>query len=331
MSAAPLAQARVMRTGVPTITGSPYAGDGRVRVRHREYVADVSTSGTTFEVTSFSLNPGLSASFPWLSCLAQLYESYVFHDLRIIYETQKSASTDGTVMLAVDFDATDVDPANKQQLMSYHNAVRSAVWQECMFVCSREDLKKLPQRYVRMGDLAANQDVKTYDVGNLFAAVQGLSSSGIGELYVEYDVELITPQLDPNARLDALCAVITGAGSVSKSAPFGSAATKEGGLAVSAVSSTLTFSRVGQYLVTLNYTGSSLVGTDAFTLGGTAESAKGTVADTTRVSANGAAAVLAFFANVSERGQTVSVDMSGFTGTVSTTTTTVAPFAFALL
>jgi hypothetical protein len=195
MQEAPLALTRPVRIGVPDVSGSPYVGDGRVRVRHREYLADVAGS-VAFAATGFAINPGIATSFPWLSNIAVNFESYLFRALSFEYETQKSASTSGTIMMAVDFDAADAAPASKTALMTYHNAVRSAVWGECCYRSDMMDLRKFGvQRYVRSGALAANLDIKTYDVGNLFVATQGeADTSAIGELYVVYDVELITPQ-----------------------------------------------------------------------------------------------------------------------------------------
>lgn len=195
MEMAPVALSRRVRIGMPDVSGSPYAGDGRVRIRHREYLADVAGS-VAFANTAFAINPGLAASFPWLSAIAVRFESYIFRRLRFEYETQRSTATNGTVMMAVDFDAADAAPTTKTGIMSYHNAVRSAVWDECCYNSDAGDLRKFGvQRFIRSAGLAANLDIKTYDVGNLNIATQGeADTTAIGELYVEYDVELITPQ-----------------------------------------------------------------------------------------------------------------------------------------
>jgi hypothetical protein len=78
----------------------------------------------------------------------------------------------------------------------------------------------------------ASTDIKTYDVANFFIATNGQAApSDIGELYVEYDVELLTPQLNNSApSLDMINS--TGTGVVNNGA-FGtvSAATLVGGLA----------------------------------------------------------------------------------------------------
>lgn len=193
---APVAQSRLMKTAVPSVSGSPYSGDGSVRIRHREYIGDVSSS-IAFANSQFSVNPGLAATFPWLSVIAANYESYLFTSLSFEYETQVSTATSGTLMLAIDFDAADAAPVSKVQLMSYHNAVRSPLWSECQYRGDVQDLHKFGmKRYVRTAALAANLDIKTYDVGTLNVATQGaIGATPAGELYVVYDITLNTPQL----------------------------------------------------------------------------------------------------------------------------------------
>lgn len=324
-SSVPLAMTRVMRTTVPQVSGSPYAGDGRVRIKHREYISDVSGS-VAFSASSFSINPGLSQLFPWLSVLATQFESYLFKSLKFDYETQKSASTSGSLMMAVDFDAADSAPVNKQQIMAFHNAVRSAVWEECQYSSDRSDLKKFGvQRYIRSGNLAANLDIKTYDVGNLIIATQGeADTSAIGELYVEYDVELITPQVSADAAA-ALSASITTTGASSAN-EFTGVQTIVGGLPVTASGKTITFNRVGQYICSLFMTGVTATNVPA-TLTGTATS---TAIEAVLPFDNGATTKnsISWLVTVSERGQTCIADVAAcWAVSLSSCVLRIAPYA----
>lgn len=161
-------------------------------ITHKEYIADI-TGSSDFFTSSFSLNPGIAAVFPWLSNIAVNYESYVFKRLEFMFETSVATTTPGTVMLAVDYDATDAAPLTKQALMSYAQAQRSSPWQACSYNCRSGDLTKFAkERYVRSGDTTG--DIKTYDVGNLFLSTQGTPATVLGELYVAYTIELRTPQ-----------------------------------------------------------------------------------------------------------------------------------------
>ncbi len=326
-SVVPLAMARNERTRMPKITGSPYQGDGRVRVRHREYIQDVLGS-VLFSAQLISINPGLSTMFPWLSVLAQQFESYLFRRFKLCYETQKSASTSGTLMLAVDYDAGDSVPLSKQALMAYHNAVRSAVWNECCFMGDVLDLKKFgAQRYIRTGSLAANLDIKTYDVGNVILAVQGeADASAIGELYVEYDVELITPQVQADPSL-AVSFYESWSGS-SRAAPFTTVLTGPiGGLQVSASGATITFNKTGKYLVQLNAAGTVFTDTSP-TLTGTASSAVVTPAGVFHNTA-ATSALFSILVTISELGQTVILDLTASCTTCTSVSLRVASFSAA--
>jgi hypothetical protein len=241
------------------------------RVRHREFVADVA-GVVAFGTQSYAVNPGVAATFPWLSTLADRYESYKFHKLHFIYETTKSASTDGSVQGLIDFDAADAAPTTKALFMGHANAVRAAVWQEFVFDARARDLHKFAsERYVRSAAPAANLDIKTYDVGNFFIGVAGCAdTSAIGELYVEYDVEFTTPQLNPAVAIAAaepLTQFLVQYGVRAATDVLGSAPVSYGASYCTAATNTLTFTVAGDYLVEVSAAyGTSILGNS----GGTA-------------------------------------------------------------
>lgn len=322
---APVAQSKLMRTNKAQISGSRYSDDGRIIVRHREYIADISGS-VAFSATSFSINPGLPGSFPWASQLCFDYESYLFVRLSFEFETAKSTATSGSLMLAIDFDAADDAPTSKSQMMSYHNAVRSPVWSECCYESDRNDLQKFGvQRYLRYGALAANRDIKTYDVGNLFVGTQGCADTTVlGELYVTYELVLMTPQFSLTSMINAFSAKIVGATGISRSAPFGTAAVVTGGLSVSALNGTITFNRIGKFIMTYYAAGTVFNGTPVNT--GTAFSASGS-------NLNDGAAINNigwWYVVVTAIGQTVILDWTTVATTVTAASVWIGAFDYAI-
>lgn len=196
VNAAPTAISLVTKTRSPAIKTTARG----VVVTHREYVQDLTSADSNFRNTSFSVNPGLATTFPWLSAVAGRFESYLFRRLHFIYEPVCPTTTPGAVMMAIDYDAADTTPTTKVVLMSYKGAVRSAPWNITKFDASRDDLRKFGiQRYVRTTTNPSGTDVKTYDVGRLQVATQNTPAvpTTLGELYVEYEVEFFTPQLAP--------------------------------------------------------------------------------------------------------------------------------------
>jgi hypothetical protein len=211
---APASKGSVSRTNRPNVKGSP---NGDIVIRHREYVADVIGS-IDFLAVAYPINPGMPGTFPWLSTVATSYESYQFENLEFCYEPQCSTETAGTAIVAIDYDASDPAPVSKRAVMAYRNSVRSPSWSDCEQRSLSEDLHKQKSLFVRSKAPGADEDVRLYDVGNLFVCSQGQAGiTAIGELYVEYTVKLMTPQLGIASVLDAQWARFTG---VVNSAPF---------------------------------------------------------------------------------------------------------------
>lgn len=193
LETAPSAQSRFRSTGNPKQTNLP---NGDVVIEHLEFIRDIAGS-IPFAVTSSPVNPGQPATFPWLSQVAPLYESYLFEKLEFQFQNTCGSDTSGLAMLAIDYDASDPAPSDKIQMASYQGYARDASWKDFSHHSSLANLRKQKSYYVRSQALSANQDIKLYDVGNLFSAVVGTSADVplVGELYVKYKVRLMTPQL----------------------------------------------------------------------------------------------------------------------------------------
>jgi hypothetical protein len=264
MSSPPKSYASETATkGAPRFQSSA-GGDLRIRVSHREYVCDI--KGTTpFNCASLAINPGLPTLFPWLAQIASSFESYEFKRLAFEWRTQCSTDDTGKAILAVDFDAEDLPPTGKTQALQQRAKADGPVWQNFELVCSSQDLKKFgPQKYIRSGSEAG--DIKTYDIGNLFVVTENCSNTAAnGELYVSYDVELMTPSFS-NLINEYSCNLAGGgtfAGTVLGAAPTcaGSAVSSLDssvpGLAATA-NNQVTFAQVGQYLIDVALQGTGL-------------------------------------------------------------------------
>jgi hypothetical protein len=167
-------------------------------VTHREYIADVNSASSAFQVQKYSINPGISTTFPWLSSVANRFESYLFDRLTFSYEPICPTNTAGSVILSVDYDANDPAPNNKVTAMAYSGAVRTSPWDLVNFNAYKSDLSKFGvQRYTRAANVTG--DIKTYDIGSLFVCTSSTPTAAttLGELYVEYTCKFYTPQLSP--------------------------------------------------------------------------------------------------------------------------------------
>ncbi len=180
-------------TRVPKINRSA----DRVRIVHSELVASISGSVAFTQAQGFALNPGLVASFPWLASQAQGWERYRFHKLRYCYYTRTGSNVPGSVMIVPDYDAADSAPVSEQIASAYKDVAEDAPWKNICCELRESSLNSMgPTKFIRTGALGANQDVKTYDSGNVFVFSMDGTAVPWGKLWVEYDVELITPQLN---------------------------------------------------------------------------------------------------------------------------------------
>jgi hypothetical protein len=223
-----------------------------IRIRKRELLASITGSSGFAIALQYSLNPGLFASFPWLASQAAGWEQYKFHKLKYIYYTRTGTSTPGSMILVPDYDAADPAPTNEIQAMDYKDAKEEAPW-VVEFCCDLNPaaMHQAGGRKFIRNVAVANTDIKTYDVGNMYAITTDGTAVNWGKLFVEYDVEFFVSQ---QAVANPNVAVGVSAASSTTSALAGMVYTNSpGGLALSGTANTLTMTGLtpGQeYLIT---------------------------------------------------------------------------------
>lgn len=194
-TAAPVSKGVSLYSRYPVISRSARSQ----RIQYMELVNAGIAGSTGFTLQQqFIINPGISTSFPWLSTIAAQYEQYKVRSLRFHFVPFCPTSTKGVVMMMVDYNVNDPVPATETQFMDHPRAVSTPVWERCSFSSSVPDLHTLgPRKFVRSWNLAG--DLKTYDGGVFYLATDNCAdTSTLGKLYVEYDIELFTPQLTPS-------------------------------------------------------------------------------------------------------------------------------------
>lgn len=166
-----------------------------VRIRHREFLSTISGAVAFSVASSVVIQPGLSASFPWLATQAVGWEQYRFHKLCYEYISRSAATRDGTILLAPDYDVLDAAPATELVAASYRDSMEDSSWQNVNCYLDVDAMFGVgPRKYVR-ASAVAGADMKTYDCGTMHVCVVGQAdSSAIGKLWVDYDVEFFVPQ-----------------------------------------------------------------------------------------------------------------------------------------
>jgi hypothetical protein len=174
---------------------------GTIKVSKREYVADIAALASTFEVVAdLVINPGNELLFPWLSIFSAAYESYKFLKLAFSYEPEAPTTEPGYVALAIEYDPSEDPPTSKVKLMEMEETVRAPLWSEVKHVSTRKNLSKRKSYFLRPTQEPPELqevDESLYDTGRLLIATGNSSGdlTSAGELWVDYEVEFMTPQL----------------------------------------------------------------------------------------------------------------------------------------
>lgn len=190
-------------TGIPMMHK-----DGQtVTIRHREFIATVSSS-TDFSVTrSFRLNPGDHETFPWLSTVANSFQEYKFKGLVFHYIPTSGNAISGTspslgsVMMQTSYRANDAAPASKSELLNEYwsgEAVPSETFAHPIECNPAENPFNI--QYVRRGELPPNENPLFYDLGVTHVCTQGqlAANNVLGDIWVTYEVELKKPIVASN-------------------------------------------------------------------------------------------------------------------------------------
>jgi hypothetical protein len=186
------AYASGQKTSAPRISASRDSS----RIIHRELVSNI-TGSTAFTVANtLAINPGIAATFPWLSTQAPAWEQYRFNKLKFEYFTRTGSNIPGSFSIIPDYDAADAAPLSEQIASSYEDVCEDAPWKDMVCTLRPSAMHSTgPRKFIRTGPLAANLDIKTYDVANVFLATVDGTAVSWGKLWVEYDITLFTPQL----------------------------------------------------------------------------------------------------------------------------------------
>lgn len=213
------------------------SGKTVVRIKHREFLGDVVSSSTanTFSIKSYSIQPGLSQVFPWLSQVCNsTFQQYrlngmVFEFRSMSADALNSTNTAlGSVIMATDYDSADAAFTSKQQMENSEFGV-SCKPSSCMLhaiECQRS-MTSISEQYIRAYANPPGTDIRLYDLGKFYIATNGFQGTNVncGELWVSYDVTLIKAiSQGPGYSIPVSTYTITSGGAISLNAkPFGSA------------------------------------------------------------------------------------------------------------
>ncbi len=174
---------------------------------------------------AFRINPGLEYSFPWLSGIANGFESYKFHSLRLHYIPTTNLNATGNLYMTPIIDPQQSPPVSNRELLSqFMDVVDTNVktGATCSFPLGRKT-EPFKWRFVRNNPTDATSNLEAYDMGYFLFDRGGCADTTVqGELWVDYDIELFNPRFrGANNRVEG--GKIFGNTAISAANPFGTA------------------------------------------------------------------------------------------------------------
>lgn len=191
---------RVKKNTILTPSSVPavHSDNDSVRVFHKEYICDI-VSSQAFALKSYSVNPGLSASFPWLSGVAG--DSFSQFDIQgMVYyfkstcgDTSSSTNSLGTVSMCAEYNVNTPAFSTKQQMENSMFCASGKPTQDIMAPIECDDrLNVQDSHYIRTGPVPTGGTLSQYDHCNMMIATSGQQADDvvIGELWCTYDIIL---------------------------------------------------------------------------------------------------------------------------------------------
>lgn len=181
---------------------------GALMVTHRETIQSIygNPSTTDFVNVTFSLNPGLTRTFPFLSQIAANFEEYEFVQLMFSYIPQTNFTLNsedgqtGSVYMYTDYNAFDRPKRSPQEMIQSYGTTKGRALQriEHGIECDPKKLSGDGHNFVRVRGLAENEPITKYDHGLFQLAVDSTPSTVanqiIGTLQVTYKILLRKPR-----------------------------------------------------------------------------------------------------------------------------------------
>nr|QKV51121.1 putative capsid protein [Crucivirus sp.] len=170
-------------------------------ISNREYVGDILASATigAFQLQQFFINPGQSATFPWLSTIAGNYVKYAWKRLTFHFiSTSATALNSTNTQLGIVVGRNQYDPTYPvdtvlTQMQNSFDSVQSNPSKSWDFPFNLSHADRLLT--MRTGAQPSGTDLRMYDLGFFELATQAMqaASVNVGQLWVSYEVVLFTP------------------------------------------------------------------------------------------------------------------------------------------
>ncbi len=237
-----------------------------VVIRHKEFLGEIRGKQAFTVVGQYPINPGMYATFPWLSRIANAFQEYrikgmVYHYVPTSGNAVSSTNAAlGSVMIQTTYRSNDNPPATKLEMLNeYWSSENKPSEAFCHPVECNPKENPFNIQYIRNGAIPSNDSVLMYDLGLTTVAVSGQQANDtvLGDLWVTYEIELKKPILSSNVTdftPGSVLVVTDSGGSITGSSLFNGSVSQTGNVNMSLSGNTLTFPKgaVGDWTIRIN-------------------------------------------------------------------------------
>lgn len=173
---------------------------GSVRVMHREYVTDVIVPAVpaAFTNRTFRINPGNSATFPWLASIANNYQQYTIRGMVVEFVTTSTdyaaTSALGSVILSTNYNVMDPPYIDLKEVNNSQFSVASKPSMNILHAIECDPRTFSYKNYYTAP--AGTASTPTNDFALLQVVTSNLTAAAgtaLGQLWISYDIELTKP------------------------------------------------------------------------------------------------------------------------------------------
>jgi len=164
-------------------------------IRRSEPIGEILGNTSSFLIAkALPINPGLNEMFAWLSIQASSWQYYRFRSLSFRYVPTCATTHSGLIIMVPEYNNSDSPPTSTSNAMANEDFVSGASYNPLIM---KMDISKMfcqgPRKLVRNGVVMG--DLNLYDSGIFYLITSGQASTvACGQLFVDYIVELSTPQ-----------------------------------------------------------------------------------------------------------------------------------------
>lgn len=197
-------------TGVPRFAG---AGTDVVNIKRREFVCSFGNGANlgfymvpqSVNTPGWDFNPGCTSLFPWLSGLANHFERFRFRALNFKFVSSAATSNPGRYYAAIDYDYDDAPANDKVSMMGNRTANEATIWQPMQLSANVASLHRdMPTKFVSSYARGNYVEPRTAYCGFLMVAIDTTQADRLFDMWVEYDVDLITPTSEGITEQDSI-------------------------------------------------------------------------------------------------------------------------------